>query len=425
MLVASGGPDVSREAAQALAADLHDAAQKAIDIVADITELSDSAQIARKIPVYVLDRPGWAYAAAQSLAHMAQMNELADDAMQGMGSFGIGVGMTVLARMILGQFDPFSHERTSGNVRLEDARGSISLSREDAVYPLPDPLPEESLSSRADVGGTSLAQEGMPLVQEEVQLSPGEEPCGRLLLNAPNIEKFRGQYNLDQRDLCLWVCAHELTHAVQFAAAPWMREYIVSRFVAVLHDADEDGSLSSPPAQELDAAMSVLEGHAEFVMNSVTVRHMPSKGRLISAMEEHRKRSHPLKRQLVQVLSLDKKFAQYRVGAEFIRHVVENAGMARVNQLWQEERFLPSMDELHNPDQWLERVGRIRVSGGGGEQVSAGGMGSENASGESIRGDGVGGEKARNGVDASGDVHSSAVGGNRGMKSVSSSAGGE
>ncbi|MCI5825241.1 MAG: zinc-dependent metalloprotease [Arcanobacterium sp.] len=318
-VMAAGGPDVSREMAQALAADLHSAARQAVSVVGELTGLTQGAKSAGEIPVYVLDRPGWAYAAAQSFA---QMSEAHGASIPGVNSWGVGAGTAVLSRLILGQFDPFTPAEPAAVAPLAASRGVADI------------------GSSADVEAAGIAT----------------SVRGRLLLNAPNIASFREKFNLDQRDLCLWVCVHELTHAVQFAAAPWLRGYIVKRFLEVINDPDENGALDSPPAQELNTAMSVLEGHAEFVMNAVDLAQMPSKERLISAMNERRSERRPLAAYFVQWLGFDKKMEQYRTGAHFVRQVIESASMEAANLLWRGEEFLPSAVELGDPARWLERV---------------------------------------------------------------------
>jgi len=48
----------------------------------------------------------------------------------------------------------------------------------------------------------------------------------RLLLVAPNLAQAAGNLSLDRDELVLWVTIHEITHAVQFSGAPWLREHI-------------------------------------------------------------------------------------------------------------------------------------------------------------------------------------------------------
>ena len=289
-LISPGGPAVTPEAAQAYAADLHRAAADALPLVAEITGLPAEAARAGQVPVIVVDRPGWAQAVAQQLA---AMQELAGEKVPGLSSASVALGAAVLARMILGQFDPY--------------------------------------------WGTD----------------------GRLILTAPNIAQFRQQYDLDQRDLCLWVCVHELTHAVQYQTAPWINEFIVSKFTQVLAEIEgtqSDSFFTTGAMGELNAVMSVLEGHAQYAMNSVSVALMPGKQRIIAAMERKRNEKKLLQCKLAQLLSLDKKAAQYNEGEKFTRAVISEVGLAGFNRVWHDTESMPTFAELKNPQQWIKRM---------------------------------------------------------------------
>lgn len=48
----------------------------------------------------------------------------------------------------------------------------------------------------------------------------------RLLLLAPNLAQAARNLGVDRDELVLWVTIHELTHAVQFGGAPWLREHL-------------------------------------------------------------------------------------------------------------------------------------------------------------------------------------------------------
>src|SRR5690606_33513820 len=60
------------------------------------------------------------------------------------------------------------------------------------------------------------------------QFDPFHGEAGRLLLVAPNVVHLERELDVDPTDFRLWVCLHEETHRVQFAAVPWMREHLRS-----------------------------------------------------------------------------------------------------------------------------------------------------------------------------------------------------
>jgi uncharacterized protein (DUF2342 family) len=53
-----------------------------------------------------------------------------------------------------------------------------------------------------------------------------ETVAPRLLLLAPNLALAARNLSVDRDELVLWVTIHEITHAVQFTGAPWLRKHI-------------------------------------------------------------------------------------------------------------------------------------------------------------------------------------------------------
>lgn len=338
-IIAPGGPAVTAHEARAYADQLHRAAMEAVPLVGEITGLEKEAQQASRVPVFVTDRPGWAYAAAQSLGAMAKA---AAGEVSGLSSLTVGAGTAVLSRFILGQFDPYG-------LALAHSVGQQS--------------------ARAAGGRHSVRRANAQRASEPAHL-------GRLLLNAPNIAAFRARYDLDQRDVCLWVCVHELTHAVQYQAAPWLGQFVVDNFAQVLQwleqnpASEEVGSAGAgsagaglealfayEPFAQLNAVMSVLEGHAEYAMNAVNVARMPGKQRIISALDQRRHEQRPVRKKLSELFGLAKKAQQYQRGAAFTRAVIGAAGLSGFNLIWQDSQAMPTMAELRNPAAWLARMG--------------------------------------------------------------------
>jgi coenzyme F420 biosynthesis associated uncharacterized protein len=102
--------------------------------------------------------------------------------------------------------------------------------------------------------------------------------------------------------------------------------------------------------------MSLLEGHADVVMDGVGPTVIPSVDKIRASFNERRKGVGVLDRILRRVLGLDAKMAQYRDGAKFVRHVVDRAGMNGFNVVWETADHLPSKAEIADPDAWMTRV---------------------------------------------------------------------
>jgi coenzyme F420 biosynthesis associated uncharacterized protein len=194
--------------------------------------------------------------------------------------------------------------------------------------------------------------------------------------------------NVDPQDFRLWVCLHEVTHKAQFTAVPWLREHLQSEIGAYLDATELDasamlkrvlgalGSLAEAirgdesvslmevvqtPEQRkvldrLTAVMTLLEGHAEYVMDAVGPQVVPSVAKIRKVFDQRRKQMTPLDRGVRQLLGLDAKMRQYAEGHVFVRTVVEQVGMEQFNRVWTSPETLPTKAEITDPDAWIARV---------------------------------------------------------------------
>lgn len=215
------------------------------------------------------------------------------------------------------------------------------------------------------------------------QFDPFHGPAGRLLLVAPNVVHIERELQVDPSDFRLWVCLHEETHRVQFTAVPWMRDHLRSLIGEVTGTVDPqlvigdvlkraaevargEGSgslvevLSSPEQRELlervTAVMSLLEGHADVVMDGVGPSVIPSVAEIRRKFTQRRGGTGSLDRLVRRLLGLEAKMAQYRDGAVFVRQVVETVGMDGFNAVWEGPEHLPTKAEIHDPAAWVARV---------------------------------------------------------------------
>jgi coenzyme F420 biosynthesis associated uncharacterized protein len=234
--------------------------------------------------------------------------------------------------------------------------------------------------------GTVLAYlSGRVLGQYEVFSS---DP-GTLLLVAPNIVEVERRLGADPRDFRLWVALHEVTHRTQFTAVPWLRGHFLSEVRAFVDAAQSPGeqiaermrrgvaaladSIRNPdsrasvldlvqtPAQKaildrLTAIMTLLEGHAEFVMDGVGPDVVPSVEEIRARFNRRREAANPLERVLRKLLGIEVKLQQYAEGRRFVHGVVDRVGMAGFNRVWDSPLTLPYLNELSDPDAWVARV---------------------------------------------------------------------
>ena len=226
------------------------------------------------------------------------------------------------------------------------------------------------------------------LGQFELIIPPGEGDNGRLTLVAPNIVETERRLDVDPHDFRLWVTLHEVTHRTQFTAVPWLRGYFLDNVRAYvdatdldpaalmsrLRDAaaavrgavtgDDDSSLldalQTPEQREivgrLQALMSVLEGHGDYVMDGVGPAVVPTAETIRERFNERRKGAGPVDRVIRRLFGLDMKMRQYAEGEKFVRAVVDTAGMAAFNRVWEGPENLPTQAEIADPPAWLARV---------------------------------------------------------------------
>lgn len=189
-------------------------------------------------------------------------------------------------------------------------------------------------------------------------------------------------------EFALWVALHEVTHRFQFAGVPWLKDRFFGLVQSYLSSVDVDGRALSrrlttaakrlasrdvPPEErnpvyllssdeqkiwldQIQALMAVVEGHGNFVMDTVGARVIPSFGRMRAAFEGRRKQASAVQRVINNVLGLEMKLRQYELGQEFLERVVAREGHAVLTHLWADPSHLPTMAELRSPDLWLTRV---------------------------------------------------------------------
>ncbi|WP_301546767.1 zinc-dependent metalloprotease [Gordonia sp. X0973] len=210
---------------------------------------------------------------------------------------------------------------------------------------------------------------------------------GVLLLVAPNIVAVERKLKAVPSDFRLWVCLHEVTHRVQFSANPWLRGYMVDN-VAKLTDAGDETAaqlvariaagvrgekpresgvlgvmqlLQSPEQYEAFTNLmmlgTLLEGHADHVMDAVGPAHVPTVERIRAGFDARRAAPrNPLARLMRALIGMDAKMAQYIRGKAFTDHVVGAVGMPAFNTVWTGPETLPRPDEIDEPDRWISRV---------------------------------------------------------------------
>ena len=219
----------------------------------------------------------------------------------------------------------------------------------------------------------------------QYDLAPGGEPT--LLLVAPNMVQVARDLQVDDTDFRRWVCMHEETHRVQFTAVPWLRDHMIAQARAIAAEMTPDPETLQEKAQqlltrlpeafsgdgggladlfgtpetrekvaELTAVMSLLEGHADVVMDEVGPQVIPSVEEIRRKFTKRRQGQGAVDKLLRRLLGLDAKMRQYRDGAVFVRAVVDTVGWDGLNAAWTSPATLPKPVEISDPAAWVARV---------------------------------------------------------------------
>jgi coenzyme F420 biosynthesis associated uncharacterized protein len=207
---------------------------------------------------------------------------------------------------------------------------------------------------------------------------------GRLILVAPNLVETERRLGVDPHDFRLWVALHEVTHRTQFTAVPWMHDHVrgeisalleatslddpnalLERLKAVATNLPRAGSLVEllqTPEQKVvmdrvTAFMSLLEGHAEHVMDGVGPSVVPSVAHIRRKFDDRRKEQGGLlDRILRRALGMDLKALQYAEGKVFVDTAVRELGMSGFNRVWESPATLPTREEIRQPMDWVRRI---------------------------------------------------------------------
>ncbi|MBL7496267.1 zinc-dependent metalloprotease [Frankia sp. CNm7] len=352
------GPQLTRAEADEVVTQLRTLAVDAERHVEDYTHLRPAAGAVT--PIAVVDRPEWARSNVAGLRMVTTpLLDRLTDASRGSVSTAVGRRVTgvqlgsalaYLAGKVLGQYEVF--------------------------------LPPEEYGSTPTVAFTKNG--------EGPAAGDGQGPVGRLSLVAPNIAHAERQLGVVPRDFRLWVCLHEQTHRSQFTAVPWLRAHLESEIgafieatdldpdvladrlrsaVAALRGAVRDRGPEAPsvvealqtPAQRavldrLQALMTLLEGHADQVMDAVGPKVVPTVADIRGKFDNRRSGGSPLDRFVRRLLGLDMKLRQYRQGGAFVRAVVAEVGVDGFNLVWQSPATLPTQAEIADPGAWMARV---------------------------------------------------------------------
>jgi coenzyme F420 biosynthesis associated uncharacterized protein len=218
------------------------------------------------------------------------------------------------------------------------------------------------------------------LGQYDISLLAGAgDRRGRLYFVEANIQATADSLGIARDPFRTFIAIHEVTHAHEFEAHPWLQGHFASLVEDTVHTlaADAGGMLARlaqarngsghwmerlmTPAQReafsrTQALMSLLEGASNHVMHEVGSRILPDFDALHEKFEGRHRRRGPLEQLVLRVTGLDLKLAQYADGERFAAAVVAASGRDGLARVWRGPEWLPTMDEIRDPAAWMARA---------------------------------------------------------------------
>jgi len=252
------------------------------------------------------------------------------------------------------------------------------------------------------VGQRVLGQYDLPLPgpdQATASLSNGSQPAGvrpdlshdgegTVWYVVPNIVATERRHGFRSRDFRLWIALHETAHRRQFRGVPWLPGHLQGLLDAYLGSVEVDDEalkrlagrvqglarraiagerlelldfLVTPEQRvivdRVQATMTVLEGHGEFVMDQLGARLVPGHQHMHDTLRARRNSPGAVDRLIQQLLGFRQKLDQYAMGERFVRRLFDRGGMDAVNQVFAAPDALPTLDEVRDPDRYLARAG--------------------------------------------------------------------
>lgn len=210
-------------------------------------------------------------------------------------------------------------------------------------------------------------------------------------------ETFAAEYDFDVVEFRYWLALRESVHRRMFAGVSWLRPAVADLIGQFASEATFDleemmegmgalgfdpsnpeairDALSAPDAfriqptseqlatlRRLQAVVSFVEGYSETMVAAAAGDRLTSLGRIEEAARRRRAEKGPGERALEQLLGLDLKPADVRVGPAFCEAVITARERGGLDRVWQSPEYLPRPDELTDPSRWLVRMAAVEIA---------------------------------------------------------------
>ena len=232
-----------------------------------------------------------------------------------------------------------------------------------------------------------LGQYDMLVIDDPDEAPPDDQDV--VYYVGPNVLSLEKRFAFPPKEFRLWLALHEVTHRAQFTGVPWLREHYLGLVQQTLDSLDpdpkrfldalvrvvgdlrsgkkplDDGGLvtlfASPEQRavldRVGGLMSLLEGHGDITMDRAGAHRIPSAHRFARVLRERRASASPATKLVQRLIGLEAKINQYAQGEAFIAEVERlGGGPDALDPVWRGASWLPTLAEIREPEDWLDRV---------------------------------------------------------------------
>ncbi len=203
-----------------------------------------------------------------------------------------------------------------------------------------------------------------------------------------NVFEIEGRNNYTPGSFGRWVLLHEITHKLQFEGVDWMASYyrsLISDLVASSKISPSDvfeaivtiveevragrnpideagiaalflGKNQRQSLRKITSLMTILEGHADFVMSRVAKGTIEEAEEFETMVSERRQGGSPVFKLISRLYGFDAKVRQYANGRKFLEELASRKSDDFVRTIFSSPESLPSVEEIADVESYLSRV---------------------------------------------------------------------
>lgn len=212
---------------------------------------------------------------------------------------------------------------------------------------------------------------------------------GRLFFVSSTVNSVADEYGFDRETFRKWLALDNVARHTVIRTAPWVDRYGRSLFVELVDSLEIDASdlerrladLQSrgPEAlqegfdtsemlpivqtprhtkalETLRAFIATFDGYSRHAADAVSSQVVGDSGRIEEGMRRRAASPTEGRAMLASMLGLTFDPSLDQAGATFCKAVVELRGIPSLNRVWQAPDNLPTLAEIRDPFQWIERV---------------------------------------------------------------------